>query len=73
MARNIFLPGFDGSNHYVNSVSIAQKIMQTAFRWLKILCEQRFDGSKYYVNSVSIAQNIVWTAFDGSKHYVNSV
>jgi len=33
--------------------------MQTAFRWLKTVCEQRFHGSIHYVNNVSLAQNIM--------------
>jgi len=63
---------------------MAKSIMQTAFRWLKTLCEQRFDVSKHYLNNVSMAQIIAQTGFrwleilckqrfDGSKHYVNSV
>jgi len=63
----------DGLKDFVNSVSIAQTIMLTAFLWLKIvlnsvsldqtLCKQRFDGSKHSVNRGSMAQNIMLTAF----------
>jgi len=48
-----------GTQRYANNVSMAQNIMQTAFRWLKTLREQRFDGSTQDVNNVSMAQNIM--------------
>jgi len=38
---------FDGSKHYVSSVSMAEDIMSKTLRWLKILCKPGFDGSKY--------------------------
>jgi len=46
---------------------MAENIMQTAFRWLKKLCERRFEGPKHYVNNVSVAQNIMQTGFRWRK------
>jgi len=84
MVQTIMLRACEVSKHYVHTVSMAEKhnfngnsmaqnIMQTAFRWIKTLCEQRFDGSRYYASSNSMAQNITLTAIRWFKNYVNSV